>query len=428
VSQQKFNAPVHAPFLASPLGFASGGGKLFLFSYPKFLSTILFLPLLAACLNARVLLGIDVLERDHFKALSGAKVALITNQTGVNRRGVSTVDLLHSAPNVTLVCLLTPEHGFRGTAEHGQSIDNSIDQKTGVPVYSLYGKTNRPDADMLQGVDTLVFDIQDIGTRFYTYITTMGMALETAADRNLRFVVLDRPNPIRGDIMEGDILDPDIKRMTGYFSIPVRHGLTVGELAAWMNKTQGWDADLTVIHMDGWQRSNWLNQTGLRFRPTSPNMRTLEAALLYPGIGCFEATNVSVGRGTKTPFLLFGAPWMDGPALAKHLNQKKLSGVRFSPATFRPAKDLYANQPCSGIEIRITDKNLIRPFDIFVHAFFALRDNPAFKPDWEEIRVVTGSNLLKDAAEKNQTPEDYLKTVQTHIDTFQTSIREFLLY
>ncbi len=379
--------------------------------------------------SAAVLCGIDVLERDRFALLSGAHVALITNQTGVDRKGVSTVDLLSKAPGVALLCILTPEHGFRGVAKHGEVVQNSIDEKTGVPIYSLYGKTTRPTVDMLQDVDTIVFDIQDSGTRFYTYIATMGQALEIAAERKLRFIVLDRPNPIRGDILEGDVLDPEVKRLTGYFPIPTRHGFTVGELAEWMNKTQNLQAPLTVVKMEGWKRSLWFNQTGLAWIRPSPNLPTPTSALLYSGVGCFEATNVSVGRGTKTPFELFGAPWMDGKALAKALRDKKIPGLSVTPVQFTPKTDLYQNERCEGVRIRVTNRDQARPFLLFVHSFLTLsKDNPAFKPNWEEVRVVTGSNRVKDAVDGKWPLEELLRVLGQRLDEFRNQVKSFYLY
>ena len=282
---------------------------------------------------------------------------------------------------------------------------------------------------MLQDVDTIVFDIQDSGTRFYTYIATMGQALEIAAERKLRFIVLDRPNPIRGDILEGDVLDPEVKRLTGYFPIPTRHGFTVGELAEWMNKTQNLQAPLTVVKMEGWKRSLWFNQTGLAWIRPSPNLPTPTSALLYSGVGCFEATNVSVGRGTKTPFELFGAPWMDGKALAKALRDKKIPGLSVTPVQFTPKTDLYQNERCEGVRIRVTNRDQARPFLLFVHSFLTLsKDNPAFKPNWEEVRVVTGSNRVKDAVDGKWPLEELLRVLGQRLDEFRNQVKSFYLY
>ena len=375
-------------------------------------------------------LGIDVLEDHRFKELEGRRIALITNQTGRNKKGDSTVDILAKAKKVTLVSILSPEHGFRGTAEHGQAVSDEKDLKTGVPVYSLYGKTTRPTAAMLNGVNTIVFDIQDIGTRFYTYIATMGQAMEEAARTKRRFVVLDRPNPIRGDQVDGDILDPDIKRMTGYFPIPVRHGLTVGEIAQWMNKTQNLKADLVVIRMEKWKRDQWFETTGLEFIPPSPNIPSVSAAFLYSGIGAIEATNVAVGRGTGKPFEMFGAPWVNGKELCSRLRQFNLPGLLFEPVEFTPTKDIYAGEICRGVHIIVTDRNKARPFEVFIISFlfFAERYAKFFRPEWEEVRVVTGSNKLRQASERVLGYDDLMKSYSEALATFQSAISSFYLY
>lgn len=374
--------------------------------------------------------GIDVLKSGNFALLRGANVAVITNHSGIDATGASIVDLLDAAPGVRLVCVLSPEHGFRGTAEAGAWIADGRDPSTGVPIYSLYAKENRPTSAMLEGVDTIVFDIQDIGTRFYTYIATLGMSLEEAARRKLRFVVLDRPNPIRGDIMEGDILDPDIRRMTGYFQIPTRHGMTVGEIAHWMNETQHLGADLTVVRMSGWRRGLWYDQTGRPFVPPSPNIRSVEGALLYAGIGGFEATNVAVGRGTPQPFSLFGAPWIDGDALAEHLNKARLPGVSFFPAVFVPEKHIYAGEECRGVRIFVRNRDAIRPFDIFVRALLYLweRYPSEFKPDWSEVRVVSGTAALQAAAFGRISLKQLERMYETSHDRFEVEISPYLLY
>lgn len=379
---------------------------------------------------AKVLLGIDVLKKENFKSLRGKKIGLITNHTGVDSKGVSTIDLLHQASGIKLVALFSPEHGIRGKAEHGEKISDSWDKKTGLPIYSLYGKTQRPTEEMLTHLDALIFDIQDIGTRFYTYITTLAYALEEAAKRNIEFFVLDRPNPISGTIVEGEILEPAIKHFTAYLQIPVRHGMTVGELAHWYNRTSGLNAKLTVIKMEGWKREMFYNQTGLKFRPPSPNIRNLRAALLYPGIGAFEATNVSVGRGSKIPFEIFGAPWIVGALLAERLNFLNLSGVEFKPIQFVPQSDLYQGMLCEGVKIVIKDRNLVRPVDIFIQAFCALRDvyPGQFRPRWEEIERVVGSKKIRQMLEQNQSAETVLFFIHNRAVQFEQDRAPYLLY
>ncbi len=305
--------------------------------------------------GAVVLTGIDVLQRDGFKALAGHDIGLITNQTGVDRSDTSDIQLLHDAANVNLVALFSPEHGLFGKLDV-PLIENTEDTGTGVKVFSLYGSTRIPTKDMLSGIDTLVFDIQDIGTRFYTYISTMGHAMQAAAENDIRFVVLDRPNPINGITVAGPMLDEGRQSFTGFHRLPVRHGMTIGELALMFKAELQLDLDLEIIKVEGWERNDYLDNTGLEWINPSPNMRSLTEAILYPGIGLLETTNLSVGRGTDTPFELFGAPWLDGELLARELNGLNLQGVQFKAVQFTPDASKFAGELCGGISILITDR------------------------------------------------------------------------
>lgn len=392
------------------------------------LVSLLFVALNVSSVFAYTRFGIDVIQRNDFDVLKGRRVALITNQTGVDASGDKTADILLDAKNLTVVCLMTPEHGFLGTTAAGEQVQDTTYR--GIPVYSLYGKNSRPTADMLKGVNTVVFDIQDIGTRFYTYITTMGMAMEETSKHRLKFVVLDRPNPIRGDIREGDVLDANTKRMTGYFPLPVRHGLTVGEIATWINATQQLHADLTVVRMEGWKRKYWYDQTGWEFTPPSPNIRSLIAAVLYPGIGCFEATNVSVGRGTSQPFEVIGAPWLNASQLCAVLREKNFPGMVFEQVEYTPVDDIYKGQSCHGVHFIVTNRDEIRAFALFLTIFqFIATHHPAdFKPNWEEVRIVTGSNLLKDAMEKRISWDDLPSLYTQSLHIFEEAIKPYLLY
>jgi len=307
-----------------------------------------------------VLTGIDVLERDGFATLRGRRVGLVTNHTGRDRNGTTTARVLADAPGVELVALFSPEHGLRGTLDVA-GIADGRDGETSLRVLSLYGKTRKPTAAMLQGMDTLVFDIQDIGTRFYTYISTMGLAMEAAAEHGLRFVVLDRPNPINGVAVAGPVLDGGREAFVGFHRLPVRHGMTVGELAGMFAAERGLGLDLHVVRMQGWCRTDYLDDTGLGWVDPSPNMRSLTAALLYPGIGLLETTNLSVGRGTDTPFELVGAPWLDGARLAEALGRAKLSGLRVEPTAFTPASSKFAGERCGGVRFVVTDRDAFRP-------------------------------------------------------------------
>jgi uncharacterized protein YbbC (DUF1343 family)/CubicO group peptidase (beta-lactamase class C family) len=303
-----------------------------------------------------VVTGVDVLRRDNFKQLAGRRVGLITNHTGVARDGVSTIKLLHTAPGVKLVALFSPEHGALGKLDK-DNIADGRDPETGLPVFSLYGATRQPTADMLRGIDTLVFDIQDIGTRFYTYVSTMGLAMKACAEHNVKFVVLDRPNPINGVTVEGPVLDAGKESFVGFHRIPVRHGMTVGELAQLFQADLKLDLNLTVIRCEGWKRSSYFDSTGLKWIDPSPNMRSLNAAVLYPGIGLLETTNISVGRGTDTPFELIGAPWMQADVLARELTAVELPGIRFEPVErFQPSSSKWAGTHCKGVRFVVTNR------------------------------------------------------------------------
>jgi uncharacterized protein YbbC (DUF1343 family)/CubicO group peptidase (beta-lactamase class C family) len=307
-----------------------------------------------------VLSGIDVLRADGFAPLRGKRVGLVTNHTGLARDGSSTIDLLFGAKEAKLVALFSPEHGIRGTLD--EKVASGTDPKTGLPIHSLYGETRRPTAAMLEGVDTIVIDLQDIGARFYTYMTTMAYVMEEAAKRRIAVVVLDRPNPINGYQIEGPPLDKAQIGFTGYFpAMPIRHGLTVGELARLFNGENKIGADLTVIEAKNWARDAWFDQTGLPWINPSPNMRNLIQATLYPGIGAIETTNLSVGRGTDTPFEQIGAPWIDGGALADALNGRNIPGIRFYPVRFTPTASKYAGEECQGVFMIVTDRSRLRP-------------------------------------------------------------------
>lgn len=318
----------------------------------------------------RVETGIDVLRAEQFAPLAGARVALLTNRTGLARDGARTIDLLHQSPAVELELLLSPEHGLGADADG--PVGDARDAATGLPIYSLYGDTRRPTARMLAGVDAVVVDLQDAGARFYTYAATMAYVMEAAAGRGIRVVVLDRPNPITGAAVEGPLLDADQLGFTGYLPLPVRHGLTLGELARLFNAEREIGARLEVVPLRGWRRDLWFDETGLRWVNPSPNLRTVTQAALYPGIGAIEGANLSVGRGTDTPFERLGAPWIDGPALAERLNARGLRGVRAYPLTFTPVAGPYAGQACSGIHLLVTDRGALRPVRLGVEIAAAL--------------------------------------------------------
>lgn len=314
--------------------------------------------------------GIDLLLAGDLGVLRGKRVGLITNHTGKNSAGESTIDLLHRAPGFELVALFSPEHGIRGEAEAGERVASSHDPATGLPIHSLYGETRKPTPAMLEGMDLLVFDIQDIGTRYYTYVWTMALALEAAGEAGLEFVVLDRPNPLGGEIVQGNLLDPAQRSFVGLHPVPMRHGLTVGELARLLNEEYGLGARLTVIPVEGWRRELWYDETGLPWTAPSPNMPSLESALHYPGTCLFEGTNLSVGRGTPLAFQQIGAPWLDHEEVARRLNARGHPGVRFEAVVFTPENPgdaKFGGEAVRGIRFVATDREVYDP----VHAAIA---------------------------------------------------------
>ncbi len=308
----------------------------------------------------RVLNGIDVLVKNHFSPLKGKRIGLITNQTGHDRERQPTIDLLKNAPDVTLAALFSPEHGIRGARD--EVVADSTDEKTGLPIYSLYGKTHKPTAEQLKGLDALVFDIQDIGCRFYTYTTTMGLCLEAAAEAHVKFFVLDRVNPINGVTIDGPVLTEQTS-FVGFHPVPLRYGMTIGEEARMYNAERHYNADLTVIELEAWSRSMWFDQTGLPWTNPSPNMRNLTEAILYPGIGLLESA-LSVGRGTDMPFEVIGAPYIEDVRLAEELNCAGLAGVRFVPIQFTPTYSVHKDQLCRGVHILVTDRDACDVVDI----------------------------------------------------------------
>jgi uncharacterized protein YbbC (DUF1343 family)/CubicO group peptidase (beta-lactamase class C family) len=319
-----------------------------------------------------VLNGIDVLRANNFDVLQGRRVGLVTNHTGIARDGTSTIDLIHGAKGVTLVALFSPEHGIRGILD--ANVPSSKDEKTGLAIHSLYGETRRPTDEMLTGIDTMVVDLQDIGARFYTYMTTMAFVMEESAKRNIRVVVLDRVNPINGYQIEGPVQSKGESTFVGYFwSMPTRHAMTLGELARLFNGENAIGADLVVVELRHWRREAWFDETGLPWINPSPNMRNLLQATLYTGVASFEGTNISVGRGTDTPFEQVGAPWIDGVELAAALNARNLAGIRFYPVRFTPTASKYAKEACQGVFLVITDRAALRPVRVGLEIASALQ-------------------------------------------------------
>ena len=338
-----------------------------------------------------VVTGLDALRADGFGVLRGKRVGLLTNHTGRARDGAAAIDLLHGAKDVRLTALFSPEHGIRGILD--AAVPSEKDARTGLIIHSLYGDTRRPTAAMLDGVDAIVIDLQDIGARFYTYMTTMAYVMEEAAKKHVAVYVLDRPNPINGFQVEGPALDKGMIGFTGYFpAMPVRHGMTLGELARLFNGENRIGANLTVIPMKNWDRGRWFDDTGLPWINPSPNMRNLLQATLYPGVGAIEATNISVGRGTDTPFEQIGAPWIDGVQLAEALNARGIPGVKFYPVRFTPLSSKYAKQECQGVFLVVTDRQALRPVRLGVELASAVSKLYGAKYELESAERLFGSH------------------------------------
>jgi uncharacterized protein YbbC (DUF1343 family) len=376
--------------------------------------------------NAPVLTGLDVLAADGFAFLRGKTVGLVTNQAGVNRRMESAIDLIAQAKDVRLAALFSPEHGIRGTLD--DKVPSSRDERTGLPIHSLYSSTKRPTSEMLAGLTTIVIDLQDIGARFYTYVSTMAYVMEEAARHRIPVVVLDRPNPIGGFDVEGPALDKESIGFTGYFSMPIRHGLTIGELARLFNDRNAIGADLSVIPMSNWRRDRWFDETGLPWINPSPNMRSLTQATLYPGIGAFEGTNISVGRGTDAPFEQIGAPWIDGVKLAGELNGRRLAGLRFYPTVFTPESSKFAGEKCQGVHMLVTDRSVLRPVRVGVELAAALVRLHGSVFQVESAAALFGSRALLARLKAGEDPGALAETWARDEAQWRRTRAQYLLY
>lgn len=384
----------------------------------------------AARRHEPTLAGIDVLAAEGFARLRGKRVGLFTNQTGRTRAGVSTIDVLAQAPGVTLVALFSPEHGIRGTAD--EAVPSGKDDATGLPIHSLYGAdvaSRHPTDAMLSGIDTLVVDLQDIGARFYTYPTAIAYVMEAAAKQHIAVVILDRPNPIGGSQIEGPQQDASAPPYFGYVPMPVRHGLTIGELARLFNSERRIGADLTVVAMQHWQRGDWFDNTGAPWVHPSPNIRNLVAATLYPGIGAIEGTNISVGRGTDTPFEQIGAPWIDAVALAGALNARAIPGIGFYPVTFTPASGAkLGGEACHGVFMIVTDRDRLRPVRVGLEIASALSRMYGVTFKLEDAATLFGSKAMLARIRAGEDPAAIAASWSADEDAWRTVRAKYLLY
>ncbi|MEP6692837.1 MAG: DUF1343 domain-containing protein [Gemmatimonadaceae bacterium] len=372
--------------------------------------------------------GVEVLLADSLHLVRGQRVGLITNHTGRDRAGTSTVDLLYRAPGVRLTALFAPEHGLRGAARGGERIASSVDSATGVPVYSLYGATMVPSPAMLAGIDVLVYDIQDVGARPYTFVWTMALAAGAAKKP---FIVLDRPNPIRADVVEGGVMRREFRSLTGRYDVALRYGLTPGELIRWLAGSGAISADVRVVPMRNYRRAMWFDDTAIPWVNPSPNIRDLDATLLYPGTVFFEATNMSEGRGTDTPLTLVGAPWLtDAAAIAREMNALPLAGLRVEPATRTiGAGEKFAGHTIPVLRLRVTARDSVRPVEAAARLLRAVyaRHPRDFRWHSNGIEELSGSRALRAAVEQGKTAA-LLVSWRREADDFQRSTRPYWLY
>ncbi len=387
--------------------------------------------------NGTVKTGIDVLEEHGFDVLQPAagasgkkRIGVVTNQTGIDSQGVRTIDVLAKAPGVSLEAIFSPEHGVTGTLDITK-VGNSVDEATGIPVYSVYGGTDaarRPPTDVMKNLDAVVFDVQDAGARYYTYETTLGYFLEGAAAAGIELIVLDRPDPATGSFVQGPVSDAGKENFTDYWTVPVRPGMTMGELAKMFNAERNINAKLTVVPMDGWQRGDWFDSTGLVWVNPSPNLRSVTEAALYPGVAIIEYTNVSVGRGTDTPFELLGAPWMKNKELAAYLNSRGIAGVRFVPVTFTPTSSNYAGQLCSGVNIVVTDRNGFDAPELGMELAAALRKLYPADYKIERLPELLMNQSAYDALLAGQDPRRIAQDWQEGLQKFVKMREKYLIY
>ena len=375
---------------------------------------------------ARVRVGLDVLEAERFAPLRGKHVGVITNHTGLDAQGRTTIDALTHAPGVQVIALFTPEHGLGGNKD--ENVSSAKDPVSGLPVYSLYGETRRPTDEMLAGIDALVFDVQDAGVRFYTYTATMAYCMEEAAKRKIAFFVLDRPDPIGGEIVEGPMLDADKTSFTAYFRLPVRYGLTIGELAQLFNEENHIQCDLHVIAMKNWRRNLFYEETGLRWLPPSPNLRTLKGSVLYPGLEILQNGGVSVGRGTEAPFEEFGAPWMHGEDVEGRLNERHIAGVRFVAADFIPVAGLYAAERCGGVAIRVLDKRAVRSMTMGIEIASVLKQLYPDKFDAQKMLFLVGNDQTIHQLQEDVPATEIVKGWDADLKAFEVMGRKYFLY
>ncbi|WP_342567983.1 DUF1343 domain-containing protein [Psychrobacillus sp. FSL K6-4046] len=379
-------------------------------------------------------LGVEVFLEDGYKPFIGNRIGLVTNMTGVNQKLTPTIELFVDHPGINLTALYGPEHGIRGDAKEGEGVQSSIDPYTNLPVYSLYGDSRKPTKEMLESVDVIVFDLQDIGSRYFTYIYTMAYVMEACGEQGKQFVVLDRPNPISGDRIEGNLVEEDVRSFVGLLPIPNRHGMTVGELAQLFKYKFGYNCDLTVVPMEGWLRSMYFDDTPVLWVPPSPNTTNIDMNVLYPGTCLIEGTNLSEGRGTTRPFEWIGAPYVDGQRLAKVFNEKKIEGVIARPISFKPTYQKHMNVICSGIQLHIVDRRILNAWETGLLLIETIAE--MYPKDFSFIEngqkkyffdLLAGSKSMRERI-WNGTTKEYIENCLSLIEGFQKEKKIYDIY
>ncbi len=385
--------------------------------------------------------GADVLLLEHLDLIKNNNLGIVTNHTAILNSGIHLVDALKRIDDISIVALFGPEHGIRGDAPDGITISDGKDSKTGIPVYSLYGATRQPTQEMLENVDILIFDIQDIGARFYTYISTMYYTIKAAAENNIPVIILDRPNPINGVRVEGPMLDPEYKTFVGIAEMPIRHGMTIGELSLFFNRTEilGTDkpADLKVIKMKNWKREYYFDDCNIPWVKPSPNMPNLETAIVYPGLCLIEGTNISEGRGTYSPFLTIGSPYINSEEVISEINKFNIDGVQLSDTSYTPvaipnmaSSPKYESKLCNGINIKVTDRERFQPIEFAVKLIYTI--HKMYPEDFtfreRSIDRLWGSTSFREAILSGATPDVIIDEYQKKLEEFKNIREQFLLY
>lgn len=387
--------------------------------------------------SSHVLPGIEVLIRDFLPLIQEARVGLVAGPASIDPALNNIIDRLQACEDVRLTALYAAEHGVRGDAQAGEVVLDETDPTTGLPVFSLYGEQKKPTAEMLENIDVLIVDLTDAGCRYWTFLYTMAYCLQAAKEHGKRIIVLDRPNPISGEAVEGNILDPDFSSFVGLYPIPMRTGLTMGEAANLFNDEFGIGADLHVVPCHGWQRDMWFDATGLPFVPPSPNMPTLDTLTLYPGTCLFEGTTLSEGRGTTRPFEFIGAPWLDAKQLADALNERQLPGVAFRPVYFVPTFSKHKGEQCSGVQVHITEHAAVHAVTVGLHLLQAVREQSpsdfSWRPPYREggrhfIDLLAGSDELRQAIDAGEEPDAILQRWEPERKAFEEIRQKYLLY